>query len=133
MDRMKLFSLLTVAVLAVVAPAHATVFEVSIADFEFVPAAITVAVGDSIHWTNNGAAPHTVTSGADCTWDNDFDSGTLNPGQEFGYKVDEEDAGDTVDYFCRFHCAMGMVGSYTVQELNPVEPATWGKIKSLYR
>ena len=41
---------------------------VSIVDFAFEPAAVTVAVGQDVAWTNTGQAPHTVTfdDGPDC-------------------------------------------------------------------
>jgi plastocyanin len=133
MKRILLFGAAALAAMAFVSSANATVYEVSIVDFQFVPPAITIAVGDSIHWTNNGATPHTVTSGTDCTFDNDFDSGNLNPGQGFGYKADAEDAGLTKPYFCTYHCSMGMTGSYTVLEQTPAQQISWGKIKSLYK
>ncbi len=133
MDRRVLLFITAIAALVAVPIANAAVFEVQIIDNAYVPSAITVAVGDSIHWTNMGIMDHTVTSGDNCTPDGDFDSGTIAPGGDFGYLADEEDAGLTIDYFCMFHCALGMVGSYTVEEANPTEQTSWGKIKSLYK
>lgn len=118
--------------LVAAAMAQATVYEVQIVDFAFNPPNLTAAPGDSIHWTNDGAVQHTVTSGENCTPNGDFDSGTLNPGQDWGYGLDEEDLG-VHPYFCMFHCGFGMVGSFTVSEPTPTEEKSWGKIKKLYR
>src|SRR5512140_452203 len=133
MKRLLGMGLAAVAVLLTVSSSGATVFEVQIVDYQYIPPSITVTVGDSIHWTNDGAMPHTVTSGNNCTWDNDFDSGTLLTGQGWGYKTDAGDAGLTKNYFCQFHCSFPMVGSYTVQDESPTEATSWGKIKSLYK
>ncbi len=117
-----------------ISTAGAALVPISIVDFQFEPASVTVAVGDSIRWTNNGTVPHTATSGDNCEASGDWDSGTLEPGQSFTYGVDQEDAGRTVDYFCRFHCASNnMVGSFTVQSATPDRPTSWGKVKSLYQ
>lgn len=51
----------------------ATVACVSIQDFSFSPATLTIKVGTTVQWTNNGPSPHTTTSDAG-TWD----SGTLS-------------------------------------------------------
>jgi plastocyanin len=81
------------------APAAASGMSVSIVDFAFEPAALRVAAGDTVTWTNDGLAPHTVTG--------DFaDSGVLDPGQTFSHTFDSE---GTFDYFCAVH--PDMVGS----------------------
>ncbi len=134
MKRTRLCLFSAAALAAVLASsANAAVHEVSIVDYSFVPSTLTIAVGDSIHWTNNGTAPHTVTSGSSCTFDHLFDSGNLDSGQGFGYKAVAGDAGHTRDYFCLYHCAMGMTGSFTVMEQTPAEETSWGRIKSLYK
>ncbi|MCA9860190.1 MAG: cupredoxin domain-containing protein, partial [Thermomicrobiales bacterium] len=75
--------------------AGATV-EISIIDFAFEQASITVAPGTTIVWTNNGVAPHTVSGLPE-------ESGTLEPGQSFSFTFDE--AG-TYGYLCAFHPQM---------------------------
>jgi plastocyanin len=57
------------------------VTHVSIVDFAFSPASITVPVGSSVRWTHNGLFPHTTTSdpGSLDAWD----SGTLGVGDAF--------------------------------------------------
>ncbi len=69
------------ALLLVAAAAGAVTINVSAMDFSFSPASITVHPGDIVHWINNGASPHTVTSGPPAPIGRAFDV-TLNP--DFG-------------------------------------------------
>lgn len=77
------------------AQAPAAAANVSIANFAFGPASVTVHVGDAVTFTNNDGVTHTVTF-------KDGSAGTdsLEPGQSFTRKFDH--AG-TFDYFCSFH------------------------------
>jgi plastocyanin len=68
---------------------------VSIEDFFFSPATMSVAPGTTVTWVNNGQAPHTSTAD-DGTWD----SGTLQPGENFSFTFDQ--AG-TYTYHCNIH------------------------------
>ena len=79
---------------------------VSIQDFFFDPAQISVAPGTTVQWVNEGAAPHTVTAD-----DGSFDSETLNPGDSF--MVTFSGSG-TLTYHCEIHPSM--TGSVTVSE-----------------
>ena len=134
MNRMTTLGLLTLLALVGFTSAHATIYDVSIINYTYVPDSITVAVGDSIRFTNNGSLLHTVTSGENCTFDGDFDSGPLAPGQTFIYVTDEGDAGLRKPYFCQFHCQTnGMVGSYSVLPVTPTKETTWGSIKTIYQ
>lgn len=99
-------------------------------DDRFEPESLTVALGDSVTWVNEDNEPHTSTSGSDCTFDGDWDSGTLNQGDSFTYVTDEM---ETIPYFCSFHCEMGMVGVLVVTEPTPTDKETWGKLKALFR
>ncbi len=74
----------------------ATGASVTIVDFSFDPAVITVPAGSTVTWTNTGVAPHTVTGAFG-------DSGTLASGQIFRHTFTE--AG-TFDYACQFHPQM---------------------------
>jgi plastocyanin len=47
---------------------------VTIQDFSFSPSAVTIKVGTTVTWTNNGPASHTTTSNTGV-----WDSGTLSP------------------------------------------------------
>ena len=71
------FSLMMLLVFAPAAGAQSQqMVTVSIRDFFFDPAQITVAPGTTVRWVNQGNAPHTVTAN-----DRSFDSERLNPGQ----------------------------------------------------
>jgi plastocyanin len=82
--------------------------KVSIGDNFFRPETITVKAGDTVTWTNDGQAPHTVTkeegSGAN------FDSGTLEPGKTFEQTFDSP--GDA-PYVCTIH--PGQTGTVKVE------------------
>lgn len=71
---------------------------VSIANFAFSPATVTVKVGDTVTWTNNDSVPHTVTAD-----DGTFASDTLAQGQTFSFKFAK--AG-SVSYHCSIHPQM---------------------------
>jgi plastocyanin len=79
-------------------------FNVSIIDFAFQPASLTVEVGDTVTWTNSGAANHTSTSDSGL-----WSSGTLAPGQSFSFTF------TSVGSFA-YHCAIhpGMTGTIIV-------------------
>jgi plastocyanin len=104
----------SLALLASPGPAAnaATTHDVAIVDFAFNPAAITVAVGDTVRWTNAGAMDHTVTSTSGPAT---FDSGVLGPGQTFAFIFTS--AGE-YGYHCQLHNTM--TGTITV--LSPAAP-----------
>jgi plastocyanin len=68
---------------------------VAIADFQFTPPSVTVKVGGTVTWTNNGPSTHTVTAD-----DGSFDSGNLNAGKTFSHTF--QTAG-TFSYHCTVH------------------------------
>ena len=90
------------------------VFDVDITGFAFDPSPITIAVGDTVVWTNQDAVGHTVTSGnpGDGDAGSVFDSATLGNGDSFSFTFDT--AGDYV-YFCRPHAA-SMNGAHVIVE-----------------
>jgi plastocyanin len=79
----------------IVLPMHMN-YQVSIQDFSFSPASVTINAGDSITWTNRDSMGHTATSDS-------FDSGSLGYGQSFTYTF--KDSG-TFNYICSFHPGM---------------------------
>ncbi len=93
----------------------ATTAEVTIVDFAFHPANITIKVGDTVKWTNTGATAHTTTGGTIIGGvrhpDGQWDSGSLATGQTFSHTFTK--AGD-YPYYCNFHFT-SMVGTVTVQ------------------
>jgi plastocyanin len=81
------------------APATA-VDRVEITDFTYGPAAITVAAGTTISFTNEDDAPHTATSGTSPAPDGVFDSGTLAKGETKRIKVTKP---GRLAYYCELH------------------------------
>jgi plastocyanin len=72
---------------------------VAIEGFAFAPATIEAKVGQKITWTNDDAAPHTVTAKAG----GELDSGSLAQGASFSFTPTK--AG-TIAYFCAIHPSM---------------------------
>jgi LPXTG-motif cell wall-anchored protein len=91
--------------LAVGGPASAATTGVSEVEFAFSPATVTIGVGDSVLWTNNGTDVHTSTGGS-------WDSGQMNPGATFSQIFN---AAGSFPYHCTFHQNLGMVGTVIVQ------------------
>lgn len=87
------------------ASSAATGDAVSIADFSFQPAALTVPVGTTVKWTNNDSTGHTVTAD-----DGSFTSQRLGSGTTFSQTFAK--AG-TFAYHCSIHT--GMKGIVTVK------------------
>ena len=80
------------------------VIKISIANFAFGPAAITIHPGDTVTWSNNDGSAHTITFK-----DGSGGSQAIQPGESFTRKFDK--AGN-FDYFCSFHPYM--TGKVTV-------------------
>lgn len=78
-----------------------------VVDNRFQQNELTVAVGTTVTWTNNGFNFHTLSSRESL-----FDSGPLAGGQAFSYTFKE--AGSFV-LICRQHVLNGMTGRITVQ------------------
>jgi plastocyanin len=90
---------------------------VVIRNFAFTPQTITVKVGDTVTWTNNDSAPHTVTSATSidtsATTTSAFDSGQFGQGQTFSFAFTK--AG-TYFYECSIHAKQpAMHGEVIVQ------------------
>ena len=75
---------------------------VSISDFSFQPETVEVAAGDTVTWTNEDGAPHTVTAGTPDAVGDAFDE-PVDAGETAEITLDE--AG-TFDYFCAIHPTM---------------------------
>jgi plastocyanin len=81
--------------------------EVETRDNVFEPASITVQEGDRITFVNTGEIPHTAEAR-----DGSFDTGNLNAGQS---ETVEISGSGTIEFFCEYHDALGMVGTIEVQ------------------
>ncbi len=86
-------ALLVVMSMAIVVPAHAETFQVTVDKLDFLPANIKAKVGDTIEWVNKDVFAHTATVRGD--WD------VMIPPKKTGSFV-LKTSGD-VEYYCRFH------------------------------
>jgi len=68
---------------------------VTIADFDFAPASITINQGDTVTWNNDGPTPHSAKAN-----DGSFDTGILKKGQSGSHTFQ---AAGTFSYFCQPH------------------------------
>jgi amicyanin len=87
---------------------------VEIKNFAFDPKTVTVKVGQTVTWTNQDSAAHTVTG------DGGIDSGDLSKGKSYSKTFDTE---GTFDYHCTPHPQM--TGQVIVQQSGPA-PANPG-------
>lgn len=71
---------------------------ISIKGFKFTPDTITINKGDTVTWTNEDSATHTIAAA-----DKSFDSGNLPNGKTFSHTFDKV---GTVDYICGLHPSM---------------------------
>jgi plastocyanin len=78
-------------------PAGAAQASVTIADFQYNPSTITINVGDTVRWSNNGPSTHTVSSDQAGL----FDSGNIAPGS--GYTSVPAQTPGTYAYHCNIH------------------------------
>ena len=68
---------------------------VTIANFAFGPASLSVAAGTTVTWTNDDTAAHTATAD-----DGSFDSSSIAPGATFSQAFD---TAGTFAYHCSIH------------------------------
>ena len=88
---------------------------VAIKNYAYDPAQLTVNVGDTVVWTNEDSAPHTVTVS---DGPEKFNSPNLNKGDSFSYKFTK--AG-TYNYYCAVH--PDMKASVTAQGSSAPPPS----------
>lgn len=72
---------------------------VEIRGFEFRPAVLEVAAGDTVVWINRDLAPHTATGTGNARWD----TGTLSEGEQGSYIAEGE---GEQPYYCELHPIM---------------------------
>ena len=80
---------------------------VTIDNFAFLPASLTVAPGTNVTWTNKDEEPHTVTS---ADGGKTFKSEALDTDDKFSFTFDKP---GTYKYFCSIH--PHMVGTIVVK------------------
>ncbi len=72
--------------------------QVTIKDFAFDPASVTIKAEESVTWTNQDSAGHTVVGD-----NNEFESGDLAKGASFSFRFDKT---GTYTYICGIHPSM---------------------------
>lgn len=79
----------------------------------FDPPEVRIKAGQLVKWTWV-AGSHNVVSGATCTPDGKFTSGssTVGPGSKFEHTFDKP---GTYPYYCDPHCGIGMTGKVIVE------------------
>jgi plastocyanin len=87
------------------APAAGGGGAVTIQDFAFGPASLSVAAGTTVTWTNSDTAAHTATAD-----DGSFDSSSIGPGATFSQAFDTP---GTFPYHCSIH--PNMTGTIAVE------------------
>ena len=92
---------------------------VSTGDNFYSPATISVFAGDTVTWTNNGAAQHSATAD-----DGSFDTGIFRPGQNRSQTFSSP---GTFSYFCTVH---GQSQSGTVRVLAASDSPSGGSASS---
>jgi uncharacterized protein (TIGR03118 family) len=102
--------------------ARAATTHVNMIDFGFSPQNVTIAVGDTVTWTNTGSFTHTTTSGTTTGGvrhpDGLWDSGSVLPGQTYSRVFAQ--AG-TFPYYCTPHYT-SMTGTVTVKAATNTPP-----------
>ena len=93
--------------------ARAATQTVTISDFAFSPATVTITAGDTVTWTNADPVVHTATSTTGA-----FDSGDIAQGESFSVTFTTP---GTYDYFCTPHPTM--TGQIVVQAAAPAATA----------
>ena len=83
---------------------------VSIGDNFYKPKKLTIQVGQTIKWKNEGAVAHTVTSDSDSTVK--FDSGNIDPRGLYALKPTTR---GTLSYYCTIHGKAVQSGTVTVE------------------
>lgn len=108
------------AAIALTGSAAADVHVVGAYELTFEPASITVSVGDTVRWEYVSGAPHTVTSGTECTWDGYLHASVSIVDPVFEWVVPADAPGE-LPYFCAPHCINGMVGEIHVLQPCPAD------------
>lgn len=86
--------------------------QVTVNTFIFKPKPIEIEAGETVTWTNEDSALHTVTSGTREDPDERFDGELPESGGTFETSFDEP---GTYEYFCSIHSGPGMEGSVVVR------------------
>jgi len=107
---------LVLLMLATIA-AHGATFIVQMANTRFVPANLTISVGDTVTWTNRDFTFHDTVSGTNGLPSGVWASPLFGRGGRFSFTFTNVPPGG-YGYYCTPHVFVGMVGSITVLPAN---------------
>ncbi len=85
-------------------------YRLSMGNYRYTPSDVAISQGATVLWINGDTVPHTVTSGPPDAPDGTFDT-VVPPGGSFSYTFARP---GSYPFYCRYHYAMGMIGSVTV-------------------
>ena len=132
--RRALIAVFAVALLALLpVPAHATSADVTVQNFSFQPATVTINQGESVTWTNKQTGtPHTATSDDGSTFDTSPTCGPAATEDESCLKPDAPvtvtfNGAGTFPYHCKIHSSMHgtvIVLASSTTSTATTEPAT---------
>lgn len=111
--------------LAISASAMGVTHNVTVSGLSFTPQNLVIDQGDTVQWNwVNGF--HTVTSGSGCSQNGSFNF-DIDPGNPTASH--QFNSAGLVNYFCDFHCFVGMTGTITVNAVASVPTVSeWGMI-----
>lgn len=109
--------LIASSLVLVPAAADAAEHQVAVRDFVFDPAELTIEVGDTVTWTNEGGTHNVNAPGFfRCANGCDGEGGNGDPASNLWSFSRTFDSQAEIDYVCDVHEAIGMVGSLSVVE-----------------
>ena len=122
MKKALLFLTLAFSILSAQATIH--VIQVWSGYYQFLPATLTIQLGDMIHWLplDPPSMPHTVTSSTIPVGAAPFDEVWYLPTDTFVEYVPT--VAGVYDYVCTPHVSLGMVASFTVQGATAIDPSS---------
>ncbi len=113
-SRLALLGVASAVIFSFAGPSAATaatvVVDVGGAEDKFIPDSVNINVGDTVMWVWQSDG-HSVTEGGFGNPSPDFDSGVIDTPNTFSHTFT---APGTVDYHCKPHFFMGMVGTVNV-------------------
>ena len=107
---------------------QAKTYTVNTSGMTFSPSTLSIKAGDTVKWVcslSDGIA-HTTTSGSSCKADGHWNSGNMAAGASYTHVFD---TAGTFNYFCIYHCSMGMTGSITVASSTGIADANLLKLQ----
>ncbi len=116
---MSRFVIVVVAVVLLSLAASATVHTITANGTSFTPQFITIALGDTVRWTNTGGTHNVVHAGNPVLFTSGQPAAPNSP--TWPYSFSGFPSAGFYDYFCQPHAGFGMAGMITVEQLDAPE------------